>query len=63
MARKHVLGDCSLPSGLSPKRSWTCPGCGNVWSATPKDQVSVPWFGERRSHIRNPDGSKLSWWQ
>lgn len=60
---KHQPGrDCRLPSGLKGK-SWTCPDCGNVWSLTPAEQVQPPAFGSRRQHIRNPDGSKLRWWQ
>lgn len=61
---EHQPGrDCQLPRSPSGS-SWTCPTCGNVWSVTPAEQVQpVPWFGSRREHIRNPDGSKLRWWQ
>lgn len=60
---KHQPGrDCRLPR--NPKGSFTCSECGNVWSPTPTEQVEpIPWFGKRREHIRNLDGSKLKWWQ
>jgi hypothetical protein len=58
----HAKGDCTLPSNLNGA-AWTCPKCGNVWSFTPAERVKVPWFGEQRKHIRNPDGSRLHWWQ
>lgn len=60
----HQRGrDCRVPGNFSGS-SWTCPRCGNVWSRTPTERVTpIPWFGKRREHIRNADGSKLSWWQ
>jgi len=54
--------DCRVPSNVKGS-SWRCPKCGNTFTKTPAEQVKIPWFGEGRKHIRNPDGSKLHWWQ